>query len=152
LFSIRPEYANAIFSGVKKFELRRAGPEIEQGSVAVVYASGRVQRIYGFFYIGRVLKGPPDEIWRLVTSRKDSGVTKEAKKFIEGSRQAMAIEVVDPRPFQRRPSLREVRLVLPSWNPPLSYVELSTSEPVFKLFLEPLLEEAGALRRVEELR
>lgn len=142
LFSIRPEYATAIFSGVKRFELRRgSGEELKQGDIAIVYASGRVKRIFGRFIVGRIYRGPPAKIWRIVTSNRDSGVGRDARRYIEGSAVAVAIEVLEPKVFTVRPSLYEIRSIFPSWNPPLSYAKIDVNHPVFRLFIRPLLEE-----------
>lgn len=142
LFSIRPEYASAIFSGVKRFELRRgSGEALKQGDIVIVYASGRVKRIFGRFVVGRIYRGPPARIWRIVTSIRDSGVGRDAWRYIEGSSVAVAIEVLEPKAFTVRPSLHEIRSIFPSWNPPLSYARIDERSPVFRLFIKPLLEE-----------
>ncbi|MEM4475184.1 MAG: ASCH domain-containing protein, partial [Fervidicoccaceae archaeon] len=75
LFSLRPEYAKALFSGLKKYELRRgAGSDLKRGDLAVVYVSGRIKRLFGCFEIGSVFRGSPEEVWRYVSSKRDSGV------------------------------------------------------------------------------
>ncbi len=139
LFSIRPVYANAILSGVKRFELRRGGGGIlEPGGIAVIYASGRIKQIIGEFRIGRIHRGSPHHIWRMVTSRKEYGIGRDAWQYISGSRVAVAIEVLDPRPYRHRIGLNEIRAVLPDWNPPMSYQQLKEGDPLLELIIKPL--------------
>lgn len=142
LFSIRPVYARAVLSGVKRWELRRGSLEsMSMGDAVVLYVSGNEQRITGMFRAGRIYRGSPHQVWRLVSGDPLSGVDRSAWQFIAGSPQAVAIEVLDPCTFRKRPSLGEVRQIFPAWNPPLSHVELSRDEPLFLLFLKDLVEE-----------
>lgn len=142
LFSIRPQYAQAIFAGVKKYELRRGvGRDIETGDIVIVYVSGHVKRIYGYFTVGRIIRGTPQQVWRAVTVGA-TGIGRDAWQYIEGSPRAMALEVKRPRVFPQQPSLQEIRRVFPSWNPPLSYVHLDPDHPVFRIFIRPLLEDS----------
>ena len=144
LFSIKPVYATAIVTGVKKFELRRGGGgQLMPGDVAVIYASGKVKRIYGHFIVGRIFRGSPREVWRMVTSRRDSGIGSDAWRYISGSKTAVAIEVKNPMIYTIQPSLYEIRSVLPDWNPPMSFVKLDVNSPVFRLFIEPIWKKEG---------
>jgi predicted transcriptional regulator len=139
LFSIKPVYANAILSGVKRFELRRgSGNDFSYGDIVVIYASGRVKSIVGEFTVGRVFRGSPLHIWRIVSSRRDYGIGRDAWQYIEGGKRAFALEVLNPRPYDIRLSLYEVRSVLPSWNPPLGYRVLLDGDPFYELFIKPL--------------
>uniref|UniRef100_A0A7C1I367 DNA-binding protein n=1 Tax=Fervidicoccus fontis TaxID=683846 RepID=A0A7C1I367_9CREN len=142
LFSIRPLYADAVFSGVKKYELRRGFiDELTTGDIVFLYVSGNEQRIKGLFRAGRIFRGTPQEVWRYVSSDPLSGIGRDTWQYIAGSSRAVAVEVVDPCVFSRQPSLHDIRAVFPRWSPPLSYSLLSEKEPVFLLFLEQGLEE-----------
>ncbi|MEM1777078.1 MAG: hypothetical protein QXD97_07220 [Acidilobaceae archaeon] len=139
IMSIRPRYANAILDYTKKFELRRLdGLEpISEGSVIVIYVSGNIQSIVGEFIAGRVYIGSPEKIWSLVSSG-DYGITEEAWKYIEGSRKAMAVEVLNPRRYPLSVKLESIRRILPGWNPPHSYSELREGDPFYELILKPV--------------
>jgi predicted transcriptional regulator len=54
LLSVKPEFANKIFSGVKKYEYRRA---IFKNNVnrVIVYASSPVQKLIGEFEIESII-------------------------------------------------------------------------------------------------
>jgi predicted transcriptional regulator len=51
LMSIRPKYADLIFSGEKTHELRRKVPNVSSGDVIVVYSSSPEKRMKGTGYI-----------------------------------------------------------------------------------------------------
>lgn len=140
IFSIRPEYAEAIFSGRKKFELRRGkGKDLIKGGLAIVYVSGRVKAILGEFTIGRIIRGPPEKIWRYVRKKNEKGISPESWKFIAGAKTAIAIEVLSPKLYEKPVSLREIREVLPTWTPPMGYSKINKNEPIYQIFLSKLL-------------
>ncbi len=63
LLSIKPEFANKIFNGSKKFEFRRAifkNPDIRK---IVVYASSPVQKVIGEFEIEHIHRHDLVALW-----------------------------------------------------------------------------------------
>ncbi len=139
LMSIKPKYAYRIFSGVKKFELRRwIGLAVESGSTVFVYASGKVRALIGEFRVGRVFYGTPSRVWGYVQSFSASGVYSEDRVYISGSKKALAIEVLEPRLYRYPIKLDELRLVLPDFNPPLSFREVDPNEPLYRLVIRRL--------------
>ncbi|MEB3816606.1 MAG: DNA-binding protein [Desulfurococcales archaeon] len=139
LMSLKPRYARAIFAGVKKYELRRLTglPPVEEGSRIVVYASGNVKALVGEFRAGRILQGAPEALWARVR-RPGSGLGEDAWEYIRGAKRAMAIEVLEPRLYQRPVSLEEIRRIIPGWNPPFSYKRLEEGDPLLELVLQPI--------------
>lgn len=75
LLSIKPQYANAIFSGDKSVEFRKkiANSTVER---VFVYSSFPCKVIIGFFDIARVIKNSPKELW--VNFGYKGCITKEA--------------------------------------------------------------------------
>ncbi len=139
LMSIRPRYAYRIFSGSKKYELRRwFGLRPEPGEIIVVYASGNVRAIIGEFTAGRVIYGEPEEVWRYIMGQRDHGVRREDKEYIAGSRTAMAIEVLNPRLYPEPVSLYKLRNIIPGFNPPMSFRILDRDEPLYRLIIARL--------------
>ena len=63
LLSIKPEFANKIFDGTKKYEFRRS--IFKNGAIKkiVVYASSPVQKIIGEFEIDGILSADPVALW-----------------------------------------------------------------------------------------
>lgn len=139
LMSIRPQYARAIMTGRKKYELRKisSAPEVEEGSIIIVYASGNVKSIIGEFEARRILLGTPEKVWSLVR-RGSSGIGDDAWDYIKGAKRAMAIEVGLRRVYERPVTLEEVRRVIPGWNPPFSYKRLGEGDPILELLLRRL--------------
>ncbi len=139
LMSIRPKYARAIFSGVKKFELRKISgmPPITEGSIIVVYVSGNVKSIVGEFKAGKVYKASPEIIWNL-TKGPDKGIGEDAWNYIRGAKRAMAIEVLEPKLYHRPVTLEEIRRIIPGWMPPMSYRLIIEGDPLLELIIKPL--------------
>src|SRR5687768_5485385 len=72
LLSIKPEFVEKIFSGIKKYEFRRAIFKSKAVSRVVVYASSPVQRVVGEFELSDIISARPDSLWR--RTRKHSGI------------------------------------------------------------------------------
>ncbi len=141
LMSIRPQYARMIFAGIKKYELRKiAGvPIVEEGSLIIVYSSGKVKSIVGEFQAGKVIVGTPERIWTAVR-KPGTGIGEDAWPYVRGAKRAMAIEVRNPRLYPRPVTLEEIRRIIPGWMPPFSFKRLREGDPVLELILRRLRE------------
>jgi len=114
LMSIRPEYAEAILSGRKTFELRRRKPSFATGSRVIVYSSSPDRQLLGTFEAGRVYEASPQQLWQKVSKR--AGISREKfDAYLEGCAFAYAIEVTKPRRLEPQP----LRI-----RPPQSYLFL----------------------------
>ncbi len=147
LMSLKPKYARMIFAGVKKYELRRISglPRVGEGSLIVVYVSGNVKAVVGEFSAGRILEGAPEALWARVR-RPGTGIGEDAWEYIRGAKRAIAIEVLEPRLYQRPVSLEEIRRIIPGWNPPFSYKRLEEGDPFLELVLRPIWASGAAQR------
>ena len=75
ILSIKPEFANKIFDGTKKYEFRRAifkNPDIKK---VVVYSSSPVQKIIGEFEIERIISHELKTLWN--KTKKYSGISED---------------------------------------------------------------------------
>lgn len=63
LLSIKPEYAEQIFDGTKKFEFRKAIFKNTNIKIIVVYASSPMQKVIGEFEIESILIDQLDNLW-----------------------------------------------------------------------------------------
>lgn len=63
LLSIKPEFAEKIFNGTKKFEFRRSVFKNKDVKTIVVYASSPVQRVIGEFEIDSILNYELQQLW-----------------------------------------------------------------------------------------
>lgn len=94
LLSIKPRYASMIFSGIKRFEYRRAVFAKEDIVLAYVYASLPVGGVVGEFRIGRILSASPSSVWR--QTKTHAGISQRAfLEYFRGIERAHAIEITD---------------------------------------------------------
>lgn len=118
LMSIRPDYAEAILSGSKKYELRRRRPSFAPGSRIVVYSSSPDQHLLGTFEAGAIHEADPAALWELVAGQ--AGVTAEVfYAYFARCDVGYAIEVL--RPTRLEPQRLRFR-------PPQSYLFLKPGQ------------------------
>ncbi len=92
LISIRPRFAEMIFSGVKTVELRRVCPKITAGDLALVYVSSPAMELRGSFEVARIISASPAALWKKVG--KKSGITKaEFFAYFRGKKKAHALVI-----------------------------------------------------------
>jgi predicted transcriptional regulator len=91
ILSIKPKYAEAILSGNKKCEFRKA-PFPKGLSLVILYASNGSGKIIGYFTVKNQVVDTPTKIWRLHSSA--AGITREEyDDYYAGTENAMCIEV-----------------------------------------------------------
>lgn len=112
LLSIKPEFAERIFEGSKKYEFRKAIFKNPNVRTVVVYASSPVQRIIGEFEIEAVLKASPDDLWE--ETKDHSGITEEFFfDYFLNREIGFAIKVKKTRRFKKPRCLRSSYNVTP---------------------------------------
>ncbi len=100
LLSIKPEYAEKIFSGQKKFEFRKIGFRNHLVRTVVVYATMPVGKIIGEFRIKKIHKDLPETIWK--KTKDYSGIDELFfKQYYQGKDYAIAIEVDNPKLYDK---------------------------------------------------
>ena len=75
VLSIKPEFANKIFDGSKKFEFRKSIFRNERITTILVYSSSPVQKVIGEFKIDKIINHDLETLWSL--TKEHSGITKE---------------------------------------------------------------------------
>ena len=75
ILSIKPEFANKIFDGTKRFEFRKAIFKDANVKTVIVYASSPVQRVIGEFEIEKIINNDLDTLWNL--TRVFSGISED---------------------------------------------------------------------------
>lgn len=101
LLSLEKEYADAIFSGIKKYEFRRVIFKNQDVKKVYIYCNASVKRIVGSFEIEKILTGTPDEMWKIC--HKHSGISKEGFfRYFKGAKRAYAIKVKNIHKLKRR--------------------------------------------------
>lgn len=117
LLSIKPEYAQSILDGSKRFEFRRRIHRDTSVSTIVIYATKPVGKVIGEFTIGRILSERPDLLWE--KTKEFSGITHDFfVDYFQGKEVAHAIEV---KRVKRYKTPRSIQDFLPSGVPPQSF-------------------------------
>lgn len=100
LLSIKPEYAERIFEGTKRFEFRKAAFKDTAVKTVVVYATLPVGKVIGEFSIDEIIQASPAELWE--KTKKYSGISKELfHSYFDGRRSATAIGVRQAKLYRR---------------------------------------------------
>lgn len=124
LLSIRPEYAEKILQGKKKYEFRKSIFKNSTVKTVIIYATMPVGMVVGEFDFDEVLSDSPQAIWE--ETRKHSGITKKFfNDYFQGRATAHAIRVLEARRYKEPLS---INLFIPNGFAPQSfrYIDDST--------------------------
>lgn len=127
LLSIRPKYADLIFSGKKKMELRRTRPRIGKDDLALIYVSSPVKSLVGAILVTNVVELPPEALW--AKARKKAAVTRvEFDEYFAGAEKAFAIEFSRCWELVEPVSLKTLRARRRGFHPPQSFRYLNGAD------------------------
>jgi len=106
LLSIKPEFADKIFDGTKRFEYRRTIFSRTHINTVIVYASSPVQRVIGEFEINQVLFDDIDSLWSL--TRDYAGIDEDYFfRYFSDRNKGYAIEIKKVRKYKKPLHLKE---------------------------------------------
>lgn len=106
LLAIKPEFAEKIFSGVKRYEYRKAIFTKKVVKV-LIYASSPVSKIVGEFTIDNIVKGKPEKVWQ--ETKDYSGITVSYfQDYFKGKDIAYAIKIKDYYKYNKPLTLKDV--------------------------------------------
>ncbi len=106
LLSIKPEFAEKIFEGTKKFEFRK-GMFAKDIRTVVVYASFPCQQVIGEFDVDTILSGDVDKIWQ--ETKYSSGITEKFyRSYFTGKTKAYAIKIGNVRKYKHPKKLTDL--------------------------------------------
>lgn len=109
LLSIKPEFANKIFDGTKKFEFRKTIFKRTDIRRVIVYASSPVQKVIGEFQIESILNDSVENLWKRTS--EFSGITKDFyQQYFAGREQAYAIQVGNVKRFKKAKTLQDYNI------------------------------------------
>jgi len=127
LLSIRPKYAEKIFNGTKRVELRRVMPNLKEGDTIFVYVSSPVKELRGHFEVEKVVKKPIDKLWLQV--KQDIGITEEEfYEYYTGVEYGFGIYLRAPASIRSPISLDRLRKLWKNFHPPQNYRYISKLE------------------------
>lgn len=130
LLSIKPQYAEKILRGTKRYEYRRRIFS-EIVDTVLVYATMPEGKIVGHFQLRAILHDSVDSLW--VRTKAQSGVTHDVFcQYFSGLREGYALEVL--RPTRYDPPI-DPRQVLNTFHAPQSfqYVDGTPVESLLRL-------------------
>jgi len=119
LLSIKPEYAEKILTGEKRFEYRKVRFS-KNVSTVVLYATSPVSRLVGEFEVESVLEDAPTKLWE--HTKEFSGITREFfRSYFLGREKAVAIQIGVTKRYQfpKNPNLGSSK-----FTPPQSFYYL----------------------------
>jgi predicted transcriptional regulator len=123
LLSIKPEYAEKILEGTKKFEFRRRVHAHPNVKTVIIYATMPVGQVIGEFSIECIHSAPPTVIWD--RTRFHSGITRNFyRRYFSGRKIAHAIEIRDVQRYREPQPLKNF---LPSGVAPQSYAYIPSA-------------------------
>lgn len=120
VISIKPEFANKIFDGSKKIELRKVAPNANPGDLMIVYSTFPEMAIIGICKIQKVIKSTPSDIWK--NHADILGIDKS--RFLEyysSTNTAIGIVLECTRRFKAKISLKYLKEQFPKFSPPQTF-------------------------------
>lgn len=106
VLSIKPEFAEKIFDGTKRFEFRKAIFKNENIKTVLVYSSSPVQKVIGEFQIEEIIKHDLKTLWNL--TKEYSGISEQYfYSYFEGKEHGFAIHIKNKRKFKTPKSLKD---------------------------------------------
>lgn len=105
LLSIKPEYAEKILLGVKKYEFRKAIFKKDVDTV-VIYATKPIGMVIGEFKVDEILIDQPRKLWD--KTKKYSGISQIFfDQYFDGRSQAYAIQIKNPFRYHKPYDLKK---------------------------------------------
>ena len=99
LLSIKPEYAEKILEGKKKYEFRISIFKRNDIEKVFIYSCSPISKIIASFEIEEILKASPEMIWK--QCQKYGGISKkDFFKYFKNADSAYAIKICDIDNFQ----------------------------------------------------
>jgi predicted transcriptional regulator len=127
LLSLRPEFAELVFAGTKKVELRRVRPRVQADDWILVYVSTPVKALVGYIQVARIIESSPASLWKKV--RDHAGITRQQyNEYYLGAPKAYGIVLNAVKRLPEPLELSRLRQVWPDFHPPQCYRYLEVFE------------------------
>jgi len=122
LLSIKPNFVEKIFSGLKKFEYRKTIFKKEVKRI-VVYSTMPVGKIVGEFAIVDILEGSPKAIWE--STKELSGINKTFfQEYFNGRTRGYAIKIGSKKVYKNP---IDPKRMFDAFTPPQSFLYLDVA-------------------------
>lgn len=121
LLSIRPEFVDKIFSGIKRYEFRRVLFKVEAVGKIIIYASSPIQKVVGEFEVAEILSLDTEHLWE--KTQNFSGIEKEYfDEYFVGRSVGHAIKIKKAKRYRQPLDLEETYNIK---RPPQSFAYVS---------------------------
>lgn len=145
LLSLKPKYADLVFSGLKTAELRRWMPAEMKGRDVFIYVSSPERVLRGGFRVADVWQGTPNDVWDRVKdlARVDASTF---NAYYEGRSTAFALSIADAWEHKYPLNLEDLRSKFKNFVVPQSWRYLTAGErrSFGQMKRVPINEEEGA--------
>lgn len=112
ILSIKPEFAEKIFDGSKKFEFRRAIYKNKDVKKVIVYASSPVKKVIGEFEVESILNYDLQTLWSL--TKDFSGISSDYfYQYFDKKKSGFAIKIKNSKRYKNPKCLRQDFKLLP---------------------------------------
>ncbi|QGW28300.1 hypothetical protein [Phnomibacter ginsenosidimutans] len=112
LLSIKPEFAERIFDGSKKYEFRKAIFKNREIKTVVVYASSPMQKVIGEFEIDSIINDTLTDLWR--KTKRYAGIDEDFfYKYFAKREMGYAIKIKSTKKYKAPLCLKEDYHLLP---------------------------------------
>lgn len=120
LLSIKPRFAEKIFSGVKRYEFRRLVFREASISKVVVYVSSPISKVVGEFEIENILNLEKEQLW--LRTKEHSGIEKNYfDQYFQDKTHGYAIQIGATKLYEEPLHLQSCFSIK---HPPQSFVYL----------------------------
>ncbi len=120
LVSIKPEFAEKIFDGSKRIELRKVSPNARPGDLMIVYSTSPEMAVIGVCKIAKIIKSSPAEIWEKYS--EVLGIDEHRfNAYYSESRTAVGIVIDRARRLKTKIPLKNIKRVFPEFAPPQTF-------------------------------
>lgn len=129
VLSLKPRFAEAILAGVKTVELRRTEPKIKTPTLALLYAASPIQSLIGTCIVTSVWSAELEVLWHK-HGHEASLSYHEFQQYFKGVDEGTALTLAEPRAFNQRVPLQDLRAKRKGFRPPQSfaYVDAQTGD------------------------
>ena len=152
IISLKPCYADMVFEGLKKVELRRRIASQISNRDVFIYVSSPVRELRGGFRVGQVWEGSPEDVWNIVADLSTIN-RREFDAYFQGQAVAYALEVTNVWEYESPVGLSWLRDLFDDFVVPQSwrYAKSEEHEAFQRMNRKPIKEDEKEVMAVEAL-
>lgn len=118
--SIKPEFVEKIFNGIKTIELRKSAPKIKKNDLIIIYSTSPVMSVIGTCRVSDIILLNPRELWDNYNDKM--GIDKKRYyDYFEEKEIAVGIFLKDVKRIDPVIPLSKLRATFHNFHPPQTY-------------------------------